>query len=180
MSNLERNEALARRLNKYVYLISGIILLLVFLMDRYKVDLGINFRFLPPVHAILNTFVAICLIMALYYIKRKNVDFHRKFIYAAFFFSFLFLLCYLLYHFTTPETKYCYSGTWKVVYLCLLISHICLAGISLPFILLTFVRGYTGLIFEHRRMARWVYPIWLYVAITGPLVYLMLSSCYKQ
>jgi putative membrane protein len=175
---IQRNEALAKKLNVYAYILSAIVLLLVGMMRRVKIDLGINFDFLPPIHALLNTGAAICLVMALVYIKKKDVATHRKFVYGAMLCSALFLLCYVLYHFTTQETKYCGEGTMRLVYFGFLISHIILAAVSLPFILLTFIKGYCGLVEEHRKMAKIVYPVWLYVAITGPICYLLLYPCY--
>jgi putative membrane protein len=92
--------------------------------------------------------------------------------------SALFLLCYVAYHFTTVETKYGGDGWQRVVYFILLISHIVLAGVSLPMILLAFTSGFTNHFQSHRKLARWVFPIWLYVAVTGPICYLMLRSYY--
>jgi putative membrane protein len=176
---IQRNEALAKKLNVYAYILSAIVLALVGVMRRVKIDLGVNFDFLPPIHALLNTCAAVCLIMALVYIRKKDVATHRKFIYAALTCSALFLVCYVLYHFTTEETKYCGEGGMRMVYFIFLITHIVLAGISLPFILLTFIKGYCGMVEEHRKMARLVYPVWLYVAITGPICYLLLYPCYQ-
>ena len=172
------NNALAKKLNIISLIISVVVLSLVGVMRRVKIDLGIDFSFLPPIHAILNTLVAICLLAALYFVKQKDIDSHRKSIFGALLFSALFLLCYVLYHFTTVETKFCGEGSIRTVYYFLLISHIILAGLSLPFILLTFSRGFTYQVERHKRMARYVYPIWLYVAITGPICYLMLKPCY--
>jgi len=92
--------------------------------------------------------------------------------------SALFLICYVVYHFTTPETPYCGEGNIRYLYFFLLITHILLAGGILPFILLTFNRGWLGIVDRHRKMARWVFPLWLYVAISGPVIYLMLKPCY--
>jgi putative membrane protein len=179
MENNKPNLALARKLNTIAYIITGAILILVGVMRKYKIATDIDFSFLPPYHALFNTLVAICLLLAFYYIKQGNVEVHRKFIYGAMTFSALFLFCYVLYHFTTEETKYCREGIIKTVYFILLVSHIFLAGLSLPFILLTFIRGYTNQVAAHRKMAKWVYPIWLYVAVTGPICYLMLKDCYS-
>ncbi|MBK9734380.1 MAG: DUF420 domain-containing protein [Saprospiraceae bacterium] len=172
------NNALAKKLNILSLIVSVVVLTLVGVMRRVKIDLGFDFSFLPPVHAILNTLVAICLVAALYFVKQKNIPYHRKSIFGALFFSALFLLCYVLYHFTTVETKFCGEGSIRTVYYFLLISHIILAGLSLPFILLTFTRGFTYQVERHKQMARYVYPVWLYVAITGPICYLMLKPCY--
>jgi len=172
------NDQLARKLNIASIIISIAVLALVGVMRQVKIDLGVDFSFLPPIHAVLNTLVTICLLAAIYFIKRKEVESHRKAIYGALLFSGLFLLCYVLYHFTTEETTYCKEGAIRSVYFFLLISHIIFAGLSLPFILLTFTRGFTFQVEKHRKMARWVFPIWLYVAITGPICYLMLKPCY--
>jgi putative membrane protein len=172
------NDILASKLNKISIGLSFVVLLLVGLMRRVKIDLGIDFSFLPPISAMLNTLVAICLVLALYFVKRKDIVNHKRSIYSALIFSALFLVCYVLYHFTTVETTYCKEGLIRNVYYIFLITHIVLAGISLPFILLTFSRGFTFQVEKHKKMARWVYSVWLYVAITGPLCYLMLKPCY--
>jgi putative membrane protein len=176
---MERNVVLAKKLDRIAYIISGIVLILVGMMRRYKIDLGIDFSFLPPVHALLNTGVAIFLVLAILRIKKKDVEGHKKAIYMAMTCSALFLTCYVLYHFTTAETKYCGEGLMRSIYFVLLITHIVLAAVSLPFILRAFIRGYCGLIEEHRKIVKWIFPIWLYVAVTGPLCYLMLYPCYK-
>lgn len=176
---MQRNEALAKKLNVYAYIITIVVLALVGMMRRYKIDIGIDFSFLPPIHALLNTGAALCLILALINIKKKNVESHRRWINAAMLCSLLFLICYVLYHFTTNETKYCGEGMMRKVYFFFLLSHIVLAGVSLPFILLTYIKGYCGMVEEHRKMAKWVFPIWLYVAITGPICYLLLAPCYQ-
>lgn len=168
----------ASKLNKISIVFTIVVLILVGLMRQYKFDVGIDFSFLPAVSAILNTIVAVCLVMALIFIKRKQVEKHRKAIYTAMVFSALFFVCYILYHFTTVETRFCKDGLIRTIYYFLLFSHIMLAGLSLPFILFTFVRGFTYQIESHKKMARWVFPIWLYVAISGPLVYLLLKPCY--
>jgi putative membrane protein len=166
-------------LKKWSILLSVVILALIGMMRRVKFDLGFDFSFLPLVNALSNTVVSICLILAFYYIKQRDWVSHRKFIYSAMIFSGIFLLSYVLYHFTTQETSYCHGeGLMKNVYYFLLITHIVMAGISLPFILITYSRGASFHVEMHRRMARWVFPIWLYVAMTGPLCYLMLRDCY--
>lgn len=169
---------LANKLNKLSIGVSIVVLLLVGLMRQVKIDLGVDFSFIPPISATLNSMVSVCLLAALYFIKRKDITNHKRAIFAALAFSALFLLCYVLYHFTTEETRFCQEGSIRNVYYFLLITHIILAGISLPFILITFTRGFTYQVDKHKKMARWVYPIWLYVAITGPICYLMLKPCY--
>ena len=165
-------------LNRFAYIITAVVLILVGMMRRYKFDAGFDTSFLAGVNAIINTGVAICLIIALVHIKRKEIEKHERMMFLAVGLSVLFLLTYVGYHFTNEDTTFCKEGTIRSIYYFILITHIILAGLSLPFILFTFIRGYTRQVERHRKMARWVYPIWLYVAITGPIVYLMLYPCY--
>ncbi len=186
------NVQLEKRLNVAAYIVSAAVLLLVMLMRQVKIELGMNFNFLPPVIAGLNALTALLLLFSLYFIKNKQIERHRLANYAALTCSALFLLCYVLYHFTTPEVRYgdfdhngvvsaeeaLRVGSSRGLYLVVLLTHIVLAALILPFILLTFNRAYTAQYERHRRMARWVYPFWLYVAITGPVCYLMLQPFY--
>lgn len=175
---VKKNENLLKILDRAAIGVTAAVLFLVGLMRRVKIPTDIDFSFLPPVHAVVNTLAALCLIAALYYIKQKNVIMHQRMIYGALGFSALFLLSYVTYHFTTEETKFCKEGTIRTVYFILLISHIILAGVILPFILMAFNRAYTGYYEKHKTMVKWVYPIWLYVALSGPVCYLMLQPCY--
>jgi len=183
-------KVLEKRMNIATWVISALVLLLVGLMRRpeFKISTSLDFSFLPPFHSTLNALAAVALIIALYFIKQKNMKAHRNSIYAALGFSALFLLSYVVYHFTNEAVKFgdanfdgvvdeaerlAIGGT-RTIYLILLISHVTLAGLILPFILLTFTRAVTEQFERHKKMARWVYPLWLYVAITGPICYLML------
>lgn len=194
MATTSENLSLEKRLNIAAWVITGAVLLLVGLMRRIKIPLpeGVDVDFLPPFHATMNAFTAIVLLLAYYFILEKRVEAHRKAIYTAVVLSVLFLLSYVAYHFTTPETIYgdidkdgvlselerTAAGKGRTIYLVVLISHITLAGLSLPFILFTFIRAYTNQFDRHRKMARWVWPVWLYVAITGPVCYFMLLPYY--
>jgi putative membrane protein len=177
-NSTDESRKLEKRLNIVAYIVSVVVLALVVLMRRIKIDLGIDFSFLPPVHASLNAVAAVFLLLAYYFIRNKNVEAHRRSIYAAFVCSALFLVSYVLYHFTTAETRFGGEGSVRYAYFFLLITHVVLAAVILPFILLTFNRAYTGQYARHRKMARWVFPVWLYVAITGPICYLMLKPYY--
>lgn len=192
---MEANLSLARKLNVYAWIVSGAVLFLVGLMRRVKIDLpaGWDMSFLPPFHATLNALTAVVLLAALYFIKQKQPEAHRKAIYVAMGLSVLFLLSYVAYHFTTPETIFGDAdgdgilsdaeklavGGRRTFYLILLLTHIILAALILPFILFTFIRAYTGQFEKHRKMARWVWPLWFYVAITGPIAYYMLAPYYQ-
>ena len=172
------NIALEKKLNTLAYVVSVVVLLLVGLMRRVKIETDIDFSFLPPVHASLNALTAVILVVAFIHIKNGRVEQHRKAIYAAIVTSALFLLSYVLYHFTTPETRFGGEGTIRYIYFFILVTHIVLAAVTLPFILLTFNRAYTDQFDRHKKMARWVFPLWLYVAVTGPVCYLMLKPYY--
>ena len=172
------NLALAKKLNIAAWILSAIVLLVVGGMRQIKIDTDIDFSFLPPFHSSLNALAAVALIAALYFIKNKNVVAHQRCIYLAMGFSAMFLLSYVTYHITTPETRFGGEGTIRYIYLFLLLTHVVLAAVILPFILFTFIRAYTGQIDRHRAIAKWVFPLWLYVAITGPICYLMLRPYY--
>ncbi len=168
-----------RKLDIIASVISVAVLVLVVMMRRVKIPTEIDFSFLPPFHATLNGITAVVLLIALYFIKNKNIEAHRKSMFLAIGLSVLFLLSYVLYHFTTEETRFGGEGTIRYVYFFILITHIILAAVILPFILFTFNRAITNQITKHKKLARWVYPIWLYVAITGPLCYFMLKPYYQ-
>ena len=166
-----------KKLNRIAWMLTVLVWLLVGAMRQYKFSVPFDLSFLAGINALCNTGVSIALMTAFYFIKRKNITLHRRSIYIAMFLSAGFLLSYVLYHFTHEEVAFCQEGLKKSIYYLILFSHIILAGFSLPFILLTFIRGYAGDYERHRRMARWVFPIWLYVAMTGPIVYLLLLPC---
>jgi putative membrane protein len=172
------NTILAKKLNTWATVVSIVVLALVAGMRKIpRLDLGMDFSFLPAVYSCTNLIAAFFLMAGLYFIKNKNIPQHRRMVTMALIASFLFLLMYVLYHITTPEVKYCGEGGLRIVYFILLISHVVLAAVSFPFILFTYIRGFTTQVEKHRKMARWVYWVWLYVAISGPVVYLMLRPC---
>lgn len=174
-------DALPRNMKIAVWGVTALVLALVVIMrSPYKIPLpeGWSMMFLPPVHAVLNTLVAVFLVGALVAVKAGRIALHRNFIFAAMGLSALFLLGYVAYHFTTEETRFGGEGWVRTVYFVLLITHIVLAGISLPAILFAFLTGLTNRFTTHRRLVRWVFPVWLYVAITGPICYLMLRPYY--
>ena len=172
------NIILAKKLNRIAYVVSALILLVVIMMRQIKVNSDIDFGFLPPLHASLNAVTAFILIYAVVKIKNGQVEAHKKAMTLAMITSAMFLVSYVLYHITTEETTFGGEGTIRIIYFVLLITHVILAALTLPFILFTFIRGYTGQIERHKKMAKWVYPFWLYVAITGPICYLMLRPYY--
>jgi putative membrane protein len=162
--------------------VTVLVLVLVGLMRRpeMRIELpeGFSLAFLPGVHAVINTTVALCLIAALVAVKKQNICLHRKFMSVAMLLSGIFLLCYVAYHFTNVETKFGGEGSIRTVYFILLITHIVSAAVSLPLILFTYLAGWADRRPAHRRLAKITYPLWLYVAITGPVCYLMLRPYY--
>ena len=181
IDNSQPNLALAAKLKVAVLVLTIAVWGLVGLMrrpEKFALPEGVTLDFLPAVHATLNSIVAVCLVAALVMIKRGQVTMHRNLIHLALACSAVFLLCYVVYHFTHVETRYGGTGTWRVVYLVLLISHITLAALSFPLILQTWVYAWTNQFQKHRWMARITYPMWLYVAVTGPICYLMLRPYY--
>lgn len=180
------------RLNRWAWAVTCGVLLLVGLMRRVKVSSPVDFGFLPPFHAALNGVSALLLVGALVAIKRRDVTLHRRLIYAALGASALFLISYVAYHFTKAEVLFgdadhdgalslaerAAVSSSRPVYLAVLATHVSLAALVLPLVLFTFTRAYTRQFERHRRMARWVMPLWLYVAVTGPACYLMLRPYY--
>jgi putative membrane protein len=174
----EPDAAKLKVLTRASWVVSILVFALVGLTGRYKLNIGVSLPLLPPLHAVLNTIVALSLVVAVIAIKNKNVTLHKRAIGLAVLCSTLFLISYVTYHITQHEVRFGGEGTAKIVYLALLASHILLATVSLPFILITLSLGATNHFARHRKMARWVFPLWLYVAATGPVCYLLLRPYY--
>jgi putative membrane protein len=157
-----------------------------------KIDLGFNTRSLPLFHAILNSSTAILLLASLYFIKNKQVVAHRRANWIAVALSTIFLVSYVIYHATNPSTRFgdlnhdgllsdaekAQAGSLRYVYYFILSSHIILSAVIIPFVLFTMQRAYQQKFDKHRRLARITWPLWLYVAVTGVIVYVMISPYY--
>jgi len=129
---------------------------------------------LPSVNAVLNATAAVLLVWGYTLIKRKRIQTHRKVMTAAFITSCLFLVCYIVYHVQVGSVRFPKTGPIRTVYLSILGTHTVLAA-AVPFLaIITLRRGLTARYDKHRRIARWTLPIWLYVSVTGVIVYLML------
>ncbi len=144
-----------------------------------KINFGIDLSFLPAVNAALNGMTAIMLILGFWAIRKKIVEVHKRFMSLSMILSVLFLVSYILYHSTTEPTKYGGEGFWKYFYYSLLISHIFLAIAIVPLVLITYVRALSQRFDKHRKIARITLPLWLYVSVTGFIVYVMISPYYK-
>lgn len=168
---------LARTLNRWALIFSIITLLIIASLRRFHIDTEIDFSWLAIFHSMLNALTAVGLIMAYLFIRKKNISAHRNMMTINMILSALFLVSYVIYHLTTAEVKYCHTGGIRTIYFVLLITHVILAAVILPIVLFTYIRAFTGQIELHKKMARWAFPLWLYVAVTGPILYLMLRSC---
>lgn len=134
----------------------------------------INTADLPTVNAVLNSTSAIFLLIGYRYIRAKNIDRHRICMIIAFCSSILFLVSYLTYHYLAGSKHFPGTGSARTIYLAILLSHTILASLVPPLAILTLYRGLKGKYDKHRKIARWAFPIWLYVSITGVVVYWML------
>jgi putative membrane protein len=139
---------------------------------------GLDVSFLPKLNAVLNSSTAIALLFGYYFIKNKNIVLHRLSMFSAFTLSSIFLVSYVIYHFQAQHTSFGGIGIIKVIYLSLLLSHILLAIAIVPLVLLTIYFAITHQILKHKKIAKWTYPIWLYVAVSGVVVYFLISPYY--
>jgi len=172
-----------KKYKKWIITLSIIIPLVVAML------FGVNLRklgydvepltFLPPIYATINGITAVLLMVAVSAVKRGNRKLHENLIKVCMGCSVAFLLMYVAYHMTSESTPYGGEGTLRYLYFIVLISHILLSIIVIPFVLFTFVRGIAGAYERHKKLARITYPMWLYVAVTGVVVYLMISPYYN-
>ena len=135
---------------------------------------GTQYAFLPALNAILNGLSATALLIGFTFIRARRIAAHRAAMFTAFGFSTLFLVSYIAHHALHGDVRYPVGADFRTVYLWLLASHIILAIVALPMILTTFFFSLSGRIPMHRRIARWTFPIWLYVSVTGVITYVML------
>jgi len=129
--------------------------------------------FLPTLNAIINSTVSVLLILGLVFIRRKQIKLHRFVMVSAFVLSTLFLISYIIYHYSAKSIPYGGEGAAKAIYLVILLTHIVLSVVVLPLAFFALYRGLTGQNEKHKKITRWAWPIWLYVSVTGVVVYLM-------
>jgi putative membrane protein len=134
--------------------------------------------FLPPIYAAINAVTAIVLLLAVYHIRKGNRFLHEVLMKSAIVLSLIFLVMYVAYHMTSDPTSYGGSGFSKYFYYFVLISHILLSITVIPFVLVTYVRAILGKFPQHKKIAKITFPIWLYVAVTGVIVYIMIAPYY--
>ncbi len=174
-----KNESLARGIIITISLLVPALVTILFYVAAPQVNIGIDLKFFPMFHAILNSGTTICLLLGLIFIKMKNQKAHKVSMMTAFAISAVFLLSYVFYHSISEPTTFGGEGALKSIYYFILITHIILAALVLPFILFTFYRAWTADFQKHKRIAKITFPIWLYVAITGVLVYVLISPYYS-
>lgn len=165
-----------------IALISVTIPALVFFLFYLKppqIHIQADLSVLPLLNASLNFTASILLLLGLYFIKTKRIIYHRYTMLTAFTLSVLFLISYVIYHTLSEPTHFGGTGIIRSVYFFILISHITLSVVIVPLVLITLSRALQSRFDRHRRIARWTWPLWFYVTVTGVLVYIMLSPYYR-
>ena len=177
-SNLEKN------FKTPIIIVSIIIPVAVVLLFSIRLkDFGINvapLSFLPPIYATINGITAALLVSAVVAIKKGNRAIHEKLMTTAIVCSVVFLLMYVAYHMTADPTKFGGEGAIKYVYFFLLLTHIALSVTIIPLVLFTYVKALAGQFDNHKKLAKITFPLWLYVAVTGVIVYLMIAPYYAN
>jgi putative membrane protein len=170
-----------RTANILIWSVSIIVFVAVFVLSRVqlKVDLGFDIHLFATINAFINGLVSLLLIGGFIAVRAKMYMLHRNIMFTCIALSVLFLLSYISHHLLSGSTSYGGEGAIQYFYFFILITHIFLAGIILPFILYTAYRAITGEYQHHKKLAKITYPIWLYVSITGVIVYLMISPYYN-
>jgi putative membrane protein len=190
-ASLRKNDKQARLL---IGVFSFVVFAAVVLLTRIKLDLDLGFdvHLFAKANAIINSIIAVILLAALVAVKQKQYLWHKRLMMAALGLSVIFLVSYIAHHLLAGDTKFgdtnldgilseaekAAAGSLRLVYLLILLTHIFLAAIILPFILFTAYRGLTAEFAAHRKLAKITWPLWFYVAVTGPLVYLFISPYY--
>lgn len=179
---MEENKTIEKKFKTPIIIVSVLIPVAVALLFSVKLkDFGIEvepFSFLPPIYATINGITAILLVAAVRAIKKGNRALHEKLMTYAIACSVVFLVMYVAYHMTAEATKFGGEGIIRYVYFFLLISHIVLSVTIIPLVLFTYVRALSGQFDRHKKLAKIAFPLWLYVAVTGVIVYLMIAPYY--
>ena len=176
------NHSLEQKFNKFIVVVSILIPVVVALLFSVKLkDFGFDVEplsFLPPIYATINGITAVVLVVAVLAIKNGKRELHKQLMTTAIALSVAFLVMYVAYHMTSDSTKFGGEGMIRNVYFFILISHILLSIAVIPLVLITYVRALAERFDRHKKIAKITFPIWLYVAVTGVIVYLMISPYY--
>lgn len=166
--------------NRLIWILSIAIPVAVAVLFTVKIEIpGVDrLGFLPPIYASINAFTALILITAVVQIKKGNRKAHENLMKLAIGLSALFLVMYVIYHMTSTSTPYGGEGAIRTVYFFILISHILLSIAVIPLVLISFVKALSQRFDKHKKIAKITFPIWLYVAVTGVIVYIMIAPYY--
>jgi len=169
-----------KKANIFIISVSAIIFLTVVILHELNLKIEVNFdpHIFAKFNALINASVSILLISGLFFVKTKKYMLHKRVMNLSIILSVFFILSYIAHHLLAESTVFGGEGSIKSIYYFILVTHIILAGLSLPFILYTAYRASIAEFGKHKKLARYVYPVWLYVAITGVIVYLLISPYY--
>jgi putative membrane protein len=162
----------------WIWAVSILIHVVVAILFMIRIPNVAPLNILPPIYATINGITAFLLILALIAIRKKNINLHKKLMQVSIGLSLVFLVLYVAYHMTSDPTPFGGEGLIRYVYYFILITHIILSIGIIPMVLISYVRAISNLFVEHKRIARYTFPIWLYIAVTGVLVYLMIAPYY--
>ena len=174
----KRSKSTEKKYQQWINTVSVLIPVAVALLFMVRLPNVEPLSFLPPIYAAVNGITAVLLIVALVAIKNKKIALHENLMKTAILCSSLFLVMYVAYHMTSDSTKYLGEGTIMYVYYFILISHILLSIVVIPLVLISYVRAHLGQFESHKKIVRYAFPVWLYVAVTGVIVYFMISPFY--
>lgn len=163
----------------WIKIVSVAIPVVVAILFGVRVDYDLPV-FLPPIYATINAITALLLVLALVAIKAKKIQIHQRLMQSCIVLSLVFLVMYIAYHMTTDPTPFGGEGYMKTLYFFILISHIILSIALIPLVLISYVRAFQKEFPAHKKISKITFPIWLYVASTGVIVYLMISPYYIQ
>jgi len=174
----EKENEKAKKYTPWVWILSIAIPVVVAILFLIKIPNVEPLTFLPPVYAFINAITAVFLTIAYIAIKRKKIILHERLMKISIGLSVIFLVMYVAYHMTSDPTPYGGEGIIKTVYYFILVSHVILSIGIIPLVLVTYVRAISKLFADHKKIARYTFPIWMYIAVTGVIVYLMISPYY--
>jgi putative membrane protein len=177
-ASIRKNDRLAR---VFILTVSLVVFMAVVILSRVKLqtNLGFDVHVFATINAVINSIVSVLLIAAFIAVKSKRYLLHKKLMISAIVLSIIFLVSYIAHHLLTGDTRFGGTGNIRIFYFIILITHIFLAAIILPFILFTAYRGLVAEWPAHRKIAKITWPVWLYVSVTGVIVYLMISPYYN-
>ena len=167
-----------KKINKIINVVSIVIPLVVAVLFGVKLPNVEPLGFLPPIYASINGLTAVLLVVAVLAVKNGKLELHQKIMTACIFLSLAFLVMYVAYHMTSDSTSFGGEGVVKYIYFFILITHIILSIVIIPLVLRTYAKAYLKNYGAHRKLAKITFPLWLYVAVTGVVVYIMISPYY--